>query len=102
EAQGGGLAGAVGAREAIGLPAPDAHAEIAHAHLAREGLGQVFDLDRDRGVAVSRAGPVITVAHGSGLGRAPAARRPAGRPAGARAVRVTPRCETAGGRAPRG
>ncbi len=46
-AQGGGLAGAVGAEEAVDLAAAHAHRQVAHDHLAAEGLGQPLDLDGD-------------------------------------------------------
>ena len=46
-AQRGGLAGAVGAEEAVDLAAHHAHGQVAHHHLAVEGLGQAFDLDGD-------------------------------------------------------
>ena len=45
-----GLAGAVGAEEAVDLAAHHAHGQVAHHHLAVEGLGEAFDLDRDGSV----------------------------------------------------
>ena len=61
-AQRGGLAGAVGAEEAVDLAALDAHGEVAHDHLAVEGLGEAL---RPRW----RSAPLLafTCGHGSPL-----------------------------------
>ena len=42
-----GLAGAVGAEEAVDLPALDPHRQVAHGLASVEGFGQPLDVDND-------------------------------------------------------
>ena len=63
-AQGGGLARAVGAEETVDVPTPDSEREVAHDHLAVEGLGQPLDVDGDlAGARCSAVGPDLISRH---------------------------------------
>src|SRR5262249_28604277 len=60
-ADGGGLAGAVGAEEAVDLAALHPHRQVAHDRAVAEGFGQAFDVDGDVGCCGHWLFPNVTL-----------------------------------------